>query len=1179
MGDFDISARLAEAKSRKLDDRTLAQRAADLAQELLAHGLKALRSDERALLSALSRLAAEPRNRQFIAELCGQVLHAPDPAAQAEKLRKLLDDFNGVPNLFSTMARLRLRAAAMAAGSLQNAAMAEVRRIFRSTFGELTLPTQVEKLNRRVRDFAKEGISLALRPLAPDVYGAKSAERYQKNLEAILSKQEGVGLSIDPWRLVPGLSPYRPNHGARALAEKLKPLIALSLKGDEPRPIIVESGTSDIVAVVAEGVKLALAGSAFRQADVALELPGYLRGSLALLRDLAEWAQPRAAKGAKPLRVLLDKGSHLEAERLLAHRYGEASAAVATKSETDTLYKKLVHAAIDAKPKAIRPVIATHNLFDLAYALLDWGRSKREGLPDFVFTTGLGNHLGRMLARAGAKVGLVASVASESGESEFETYLLGLIHEVSMPDSVLSAGYAVESASMAWGRMRQHFLASLSGREEASGRSGETRPPDAENFTGTPLLSALNRAETEALYAASTETGQEEAAPTIPLEIDGKEVETPLTGIHRSLTAAGVEEYRYVCADYGTVHQVLGLAARASTAEPPSLEERRRQLLKFARLLGKRRTTLCSLLVRDAGFTVEDADAEVRDAADACRYYEQCIMQDGYLDGTQPAPLGVVAVTGDLAHPLAGAVSSIAAAWITGNCVIHKPAMPAVRLGLELESIASEAGLARPRFQSLTCLDNQIADRLMSDASVGGIVLSGRAAMATRLATKAPSHALFASDAGVASVYLAPGCDWTQAVRDVVRAAFRRSGQGADCPHVLLVDAGIYDRQGFMNALKDAVSSLRAQPGWTEAADLGPLARPLTNAERGLMAKLDGQAAWLVTPAAQGLGSQLWTPGVATGVKPGSPLLTPAVRRLPLLALVRTTSLAESIALQRRVSSNAAAAVYSLDKELVEQWVPGLATSIGGHSSAQTRSRKLFVNCCPESRPGLLPAASLLLPGREPAPQPGDPNFLTVLSRWQEVARPQRRGKLRNIAFTPWESLTPKPSPDDAMRLTSAADSLSYWWENEFGVEHAVSPCEGVRVTRRYHANPLCLRAEKAMSDIDLSIALMAALKAGCELQVSTATLRPWMPRALEPLGITVTVESRDEFESRFEELAARAICVRDTAATDATRERAALAGLHLSSADVLANGRHEMLHCMFSYSVTRRERVGAEGA
>ena len=207
MAELDIQAQLAEAKKRKWDDRTLAQRAADMAQELLLTSLKSMRSDERTLVSALSRLATDKKNLRFVQELCSGVFHVTDPAEQVENLRRLLAEHGGVPAIFSTMGKLRFKAATMAARSMQGAAIAEVQRIFRSTFGDLTLPTLADKVAKRVKEVAKDGMTLALNPLVPQVFGHKSAEKYYKHLEAILTKQDGVGIVVQPWRLCPSLNP------------------------------------------------------------------------------------------------------------------------------------------------------------------------------------------------------------------------------------------------------------------------------------------------------------------------------------------------------------------------------------------------------------------------------------------------------------------------------------------------------------------------------------------------------------------------------------------------------------------------------------------------------------------------------------------------------------------------------------------------------------------------------------------------------------------------------------------------------------------------------------------------------------------------------------------------------------------------------------------------------------
>lgn len=1156
MGDFNISALLKEAKDRKWDDRTLAQRSADTAQDLHAESIRKLHSDERTLLSALSRLVADEKNRAFLSKLCDSVLHGSSEEHQCNNLRKLLSDFGGVPTFFSTMARLRFKAASIASRGMQGAALNEIRRIFRSTFGELTLPTQMDKVDKRVREFGKDKLTLALSPLSPTVFGHKSAERYRRNLEAIQSRQTGVGLTVQPWRLCPGLTPYAPTSGAKELAEKLRELIRLSMSGGLSTPIIVESGHSALLPVVVEGYKLALHGAEFHKANVMLELPAYLNKAPAILRELTEWASARAAKGAAPAKILIVKGSHLDTERENAFTYGAENAAATTKAQTDTRFKQLVHTAISAKAKAICPVIGTHNPFDITYALLDWGRCGRDGLPHFVFRGGLGNHLGRTLARAGATVTLTAGIAGEDADNAgFENYLQSLVSELTRPDGFLTYGYSLEPDSMGWTRMRQQFLASLSGREEA------VAEPDkgVDNFVPGTYGKVTERAYTAAFFAAA-EAERENRPPTIPLVLNGKEEPSPLTCIQRSLTAPGFEDYRFISADFRAVDTVLRHANSAAVTRSASCDEAlRTQLLRIARGIEEHRTELGALLVKDAGFTFEDAEHELLCAIDACHYYELCADRDGLRDGTTPAPLGVVVVVPGREHPLANAVAGIAAAWVTGNTIVYKPAANNTLLGHRLVGILREAGLTDPQLQFVPCLDNQIATKLLTSPKANAVITANSRSSAQEITEKSPTLRLCSQPCGTTTAYLSASGNWERVVRELPQRVFRRSGQSPTCPHVLLVHAAMYDNQHFINALKDAVGVLRAEPGWREEANLGPMSAPLSPEQLHQLTRTEGEEAWLVQPRTAEIGSIIWTPGVRTGVRPGSPLLQ-HINGLPILALMRVESTARAITLQRELSAGQAAVIYSHDDAEIQSWKRELANCA-----------HLCVNCCPSARPGLLPFGNWCPALYGSHALPGGRNFLLSLSKWEETARPQRRGKQRNIAFTPWEVLFPKPNPDDAMRLTTAADSISYWWENEFGTTHVLCPKPGEQTTLRYLPLPTCIRVEKATSDIDLSIAIMAALKAGAPLQISAEATRQWMPQQLDRLGITLTVESRTDYLTRMPALAADGVFVRDMAATPEELAVAAACGLHICTDPIISNGRIEMLHYLREQTITEK--------
>ena len=193
----------------------------------------------------------------------------------------------------------------------------------------------------------------------------------------------------------------------------------------------------------------------------------------------------------------------------------------------------------------------------------------------------------------------------------------------------------------------------------------------------------------------------------------------------------------------------------------------------------------------------------------------------------------------------------------------------------------------------------------------------------------------------------------------------------------------------------------------------------------------------------------------------------------------------------------------------------------------------------------------------------GGPNYAAALCSWQEQGRPAMRSTRRDLVCDP-KSLLPNTSgAEETMRLSAAADSISYWWEKEFGVEKELPAAPGYQARLCYRPMSICLRVEEAMPDADVAIALVAALQAGCRVQVSSATQRAWLTVFAEQHTVPMFIESRAEYKERFPALAAARMILRDPAAMEDTLERAASCGLPVIKAYVLANARLEMLHCL----------------
>ena len=130
---------------------------------------------------------------------------------------------------------------------------------------------------------------------------------------------------------------------------------------------------------------------------------------------------------------------------------------------------------------------------------------------------------------------------------------------------------------------------------------------------------------------------------------------------------------------------------------------------------------------------------------------------------------------------------------------------------------------------------------------------------------------------------------------------------------VILVGS-VAKSERFMRQLIDAVTSMRV--GWPEHAtsQVGPLVEPANGKLLHALTTLGIGEEWLVEPRRLDGTNRLWSPGVRTGVKPGSYFhLTEFFG--PVLGIMHAKDLDEAIRFQNAVDYGLTAGLHSLDSE------------------------------------------------------------------------------------------------------------------------------------------------------------------------------------------------------------------------------------------------------------------------
>ena len=292
-----------------------------------------------------------------------------------------------------------------------------------------------------------------------------------------------------------------------------------------------------------------------------------------------------------------------------------------------------------------------------------------------------------------------------------------------------------------------------------------------------------------------------------------------------------------VDAHLADVERAFALASREQAAwDAAGAEARARLLQDVADLLERDRVRLVSVLVREAGKTLPDAVAEVREAVDFCRYYAAEAIHRLIEPHSLPGPTGesnrlslhgrgVFVCISPWNFPLAIFLGQIAAALAAGNTVIAKPAEETPLVAFEAVRLMHEAGIPVNALQLITG-DGSIGEALVRHRLTAGVVFTGGTDTARRIhrtlaGRDAPIVPLIAETGGQNVMFADSTALLEQVTDDVVRSAFASAGQRCSALRVLYLQDDIADRA--IDMIAGAMDELRVgNPGRLET-DVGPI--------------------------------------------------------------------------------------------------------------------------------------------------------------------------------------------------------------------------------------------------------------------------------------------------------------------------------------------------------------------
>ena len=527
-----------------------------------------------------------------------------------------------------------------------------------------------------------------------------------------------------------------------------------------------------------------------------------------------------ARRSGRRLMVRLVKGAYWDTEIKRAQVDGMPGYPVYTrKIHTDLSYLVCAERLL-AAADTVYPQFATHNALTLASI---HAQATRMGVTAYEFQClhGMGETLyDQVLADGG--LGVPCRIYAPVGSHQ--TLLAYLVRRLLENGANSSFVHQIVDAGIPLGQL----LADPVGGARALG--GAPHPgiplPSAlfgagrRNSSGMDFGDPATRLDiAPALLAAGQEARHAQALLAAPVAAAGlpRQCANPadrrdLVGTVREATKSELEAALAAAELHAPHWQAVAPAARAALLE------------RAACLLERERLSLMALTVREAGRTLPDALAEVREAVDFLRYYA---AQSGR-EPARPA-LGPVACISPWNFPLAIFIGQVAAALAAGNVVIAKPAEQTPLVAHLATLLLHEAGIPAAALQLLPGSGETVGAALVADRRIRGVLFTGSTAVAQAInrtlagrgAAEGQALPLVAETGGQNAMIVDSSALPEQVVQDVLMSAFDSAGQRCSALRVLCLQEDIADR--VLQMLRGAMRELRIGPPDSLDADVGPV--------------------------------------------------------------------------------------------------------------------------------------------------------------------------------------------------------------------------------------------------------------------------------------------------------------------------------------------------------------------
>ena len=784
-----------------------------------------------------------------------------------------------------------------------------------------------KKFNEHSKSRKEEGVKLNVNLIGETLVGEGEAMERIVAYKHLINETNVHYISIKISTIYSHISPVAYNYTVDKLVERL------SILYDEVLKIEKETGVVKFINLDMEEYRdmsltvdtfiNTLSLPKFKNLRAGIVLQAYVPDSYKYLIKLQKWALERVENGGAPIKIRIVKGANMEMEMTESSLEDWPLVTFQEKVQSDANFKKMLLELLNEDScKAVNLGIASHNVFDLSFAMTLVKEYNLSQYVDFEMLEGMANAMVNQLLTHKMNVLLYTPIVHPKNYTNAIAYLVRRLDEGTADGNFLKESIGLKVDSSKWLALKEQFLESVKLVSTISDEPKRKQNRNTDTYTKQEGIFHTVPNTDWVLKENQNWIAEVKKRWTQPTNIFGPIV--PAVGTIHTKKRETIEQvgwsgkllWKYELADADDYKQAV---ENTSSWYKITNKERINILRQVAVEIEKNRGDLIGVAVTELGKLVTEVDVEVSEAIDFANYYAYSLEQI-LNEGVEPTTGGINLVLSPWNFPVAIPCGGVLASLIAGKRVILKPSQNAAATAYLMCKCLWEAGIPKDALLFLPTKESNLDSFLVEGNIFDAVILTGGTDTAKFLLNRNPRLNLFAETGGKNATIITSLSDREQGIKNAVNSAFGNTGQKCSATSLLILEEEVFENEQFKKLLKDAVKSRVVGNPWNFETQIGPLAVEISDKLKKSI-EITPKEQWLVEPVLEG--DFMLSPGVKWGVTTDDFEYCNELFG-PILSVMKAENLKEAVKIVNAVEYGLTSGLESLDQTEIDYWLENI---------------------------------------------------------------------------------------------------------------------------------------------------------------------------------------------------------------------------------------------------------------